>query len=343
MVRNITDVDQDILDAAARRGVTPEMLVAGQVEQFEADMDSLFIQPVISPRASEHIQTMVAWIGKLLAADLAYEADGFIYFDTTAYGRFGSLSGLPEARMIEGLREAGEPDKAPGRRSDLDFILWRPAENGNPAWPGPLAPGRPGWHIECSAMAISELGHPVTIHGGGADLLFPHHECELAQAIAGGADPFVSHWVHVSLVEHEGQKMSKSLGNLVFVRDLLEQYPAASVRLYLAGHHYRQPFEFGEPDMQFADGRRRSYLSAIQSGAIFSRSEAKAVEDEFVSHLDNDLDTPGALAVLDGIAVAALHMATVGAAVPAAEGRTASSVITKALSCLGIPSERLAG
>lgn len=336
-VRNITDVDDDIYRAAERRGTTPEALVAGQVERFEADMKTLGIADVTAPRASSAIPEMVKWISRIEEHDFTYVVEGWVYFDSQKYGKIGSLSHLPHAEMVAKSLEVEGEEAAAHRRHELDIVLWRPAIAGRPSWPSLWGEGRPGWHIECTALALSHLGEGFSLHGGGSDLLFPHHEYEEALALAAGAGSFAKRWMHVSMVRNSGEKMSKSLGNTVFVQDLLRDVPPAALRLYLCNQHYRKEWEHDSLQVRFAEGRRASYLDALSSRNFFSETEAREYESEFLSHLDDDLDTAGALHVLDAIAVAALVRNS-----DPRSGRPASAVITRALSYLGITTDMLA-
>jgi L-cysteine:1D-myo-inositol 2-amino-2-deoxy-alpha-D-glucopyranoside ligase len=204
--------------------------------------------------------------------------------------------------MIELSRERGADPDDPRKRHPLDFVLWQSSAPGEPSWASPWGQGRPGWHIECTVMSTGALGHPVDIHGGGDDLIFPHHESEIAQAEAAGVAPYVRHWTHVAMVNHEGAKMSKSLGNLVFVRDLVARVPGAAVRLLLAAHHYRQSWTYKEAEVDVAAARYRRYLAAMQGGGTVGHEAAQRYEEQFFARLDHDLDTPGSLEVLDAVA-----------------------------------------
>jgi len=299
-VRNVTDVDDDILRVARQRNVDPRALVASQVALFDRDMADIGLLPVdAAPRASDHVPAMVEWVRRLESSGYAYPAAGWVYFDTARFPAYGALSGLDAETMIALSRERGADPDDPRKRNPLDFVLWQPSAEGEPRWESPWSEGRPGWHIECTVLAEDSLGVPVDIHGGGDDLIFPHHESEIAQASAVGASPYVRHWVHVAMVQLDGVKMSKSLGNLVFVGDLLQEAPPAAVRLMLAAHHYRQAWSYDAGELQQAERRRATYVAAAESGARIDSATAADVERRYWERLDDDLDTPGALTVLD--------------------------------------------
>ncbi|MBV8195762.1 MAG: cysteine--tRNA ligase [Candidatus Dormibacteraeota bacterium] len=307
-VRNVTDVDDDILRVARERGVDFRALADEQVHRFDSDMRGIGLLEVnAAPRATEHVPEMVRFVARLVESGFAYISDGWVYFDTRALPDYGRLSRLTEPEMIDLSRERGGNPEDTRKRHPLDFVLWQRSAPDEPHWPSPWSDGRPGWHIECSVLSTADLGVPIDVHGGGDDLIFPHHESELAQAEAGGVAPFVRHWVHVAMVRHEGEKMSKSLGNLVFVRDLLHRVPGATVRLLLAAHHYRATWQFEEHELQHADARRRVYQEAAASMSALERTEANALRDEFMDRIDDDLDTPGALRIVDLAATALGH------------------------------------
>ena len=222
-VRNVTDVDDDILRKARELGVNFLDLAAEEMARFDTDMKALGLLPAWSePRATSAIPDILGFIGMVLDSGHAYRAGGGVYFSVSSFGRFGAISKLDRTTMLTLAAENGGNPGDPNKRDPLDFILWQPSAPGEPAWESLWGPGRPGWHIECSALAMRELGTTIDLHGGGTDLVFPHHECEAAQSEAATGQPFVRHWMHVGLVRLGGTKMSKSLGNLVFVSDLLK-------------------------------------------------------------------------------------------------------------------------
>jgi L-cysteine:1D-myo-inositol 2-amino-2-deoxy-alpha-D-glucopyranoside ligase len=302
-VRNVTDVDDDILRVARERGVDYRVLGARESLRFDRDMADLGLLDVdASPRASDHVPGMVDWIARLVARGVAYVVQGWVYFDVQRFPAYGEFSRHDRTTMVDLCRlRGGDPDDA-RKRDPLDFVLWQPSLADEPRWPSPWSEGRPGWHIECTVMAAEELTLPMDIHGGGDDLIFPHHECEIAQAAAAGVPEYARHWVHVAMVGYEGEKMSKSLGNLVYVRDMLNEFPAAVIRLLLSAHHHRAAWEYDQAELERARSRWLSYRAAVSSGALFTATDAQAVYDSFMACIDDDLDTPGALAILDEVA-----------------------------------------
>ncbi|MBO0894685.1 MAG: cysteine--tRNA ligase, partial [Acidimicrobiales bacterium] len=223
-VRNVTDVDDDILRRSRELGVFYLDLAAEEMARFDADMQALGLLPVWSePRATSAIPDILGFIGMVLDRGYAYRAGGAVYFSVSSYPRFGQVSHLGREEMLALAAERGGKPDDPHKRDPLDFVLWQPSAADEPAWESLWGPGRPGWHIECSALALRELGTTIDLHGGGTDLIFPHHECEAAQSEAATGEPFVRHWMHTPMVRLDGEKMSKSLGNLVFVHDLLKE------------------------------------------------------------------------------------------------------------------------
>ena len=300
-VRNVTDVDDDILRKARELGVHYLDLAAEEIARFDSDMAALgLIAAWSEPRATSAIAEILTLIGVVLDADRAYQAGGAVYFDVTRFPRFGEVSHFDEATMLElAAQHGGFPDD-PNKRHPLDFVLWQPSLPDEPSWESRWGPGRPGWHIECSALALRELGETIDVHGGGRDLVFPHHECEAAQSESVTGTTFVRHWLHVGLVGLGGTKMSKSLGNLVFVGDLLKEWEPAAVRVALLHHHYRPDWEWTAEDMPRAARR----LEAWRSVGIHDDGSGERALEEVRSFLDDDLDTPGALGALDRAAAA---------------------------------------
>jgi L-cysteine:1D-myo-inositol 2-amino-2-deoxy-alpha-D-glucopyranoside ligase len=295
-VRNITDVDDPLLDKARELGVHYLDLAAAETARFDNDMVSLGMLPVWSePRATGAIPDIRGFIGMVLDRGHAYQAGGSVYFDVTTFPRFGQVSGYDEATMLALAAERGGNVDDPNKRHPLDFVLWQPSAEGEPAWESLWGPGRPGWHIECSTLALRELGTTVDLHGGGTDLIFPHHECEAAQSEAATGEQFVRHWLHTPMVALDGVKMSKSLGNLVFISDLCKEWDPAAVRLAILSHHYRQGWEWFDHLMPTAAARLEAWRAAgTGDGAL----------DEVRAALDDDLDTPAALAAIDAAAAA---------------------------------------
>jgi len=293
-VRNVTDVDDPLFAKARQLGVHYLDLAAGEEARFERDMEALNALPVSStPRASSAIPDIRGFIGMVLDQGYAYQAGGSVYFDVSKFPSFGSISNYSHAEMIDFARERGGNVDDPHKRHPLDFVLWHPSAPDEPSWDTMWGPGRPGWHIECSALALRELGTTIDLHGGGTDLIFPHHECERAQSEAATGEPFVRHWMHVAMVYMDGHKMSKSLGNLVFVDALRKEWDPRAIRVAIIEHHYRHEWEWDDTLMPRNTSRLESWCAA---------GEGKAALDEVRSALDDDLDTPGALAAVDAAA-----------------------------------------
>jgi len=301
-VRNVTDVDDDILRKARELGVHYLDLAAEEIARFDSDMAALGLIPAWSePRATSAIAEILTLIGAVLDSGRAYQAGGAVYFDVTTFPGFGAVSHLDEPAMLEMAAEQGGKPDDPNKRHLLDFVLWQPSLPDEPSWESRWGPGRPGWHIECSALALRELGDTVDVHGGGRDLVFPHHECENAQSESVTGRPFVRHWLHVGLVGLDGAKMSKSLGNLVFVGELLKEWEPAVLRMALLGHHYRVDWEWTADDMPRAAVRLEAWRAAPEPRGR-SGPGGGPVEPALGlvrSFLDDDLDTPGALRALD--------------------------------------------
>ena len=301
-VRNVTDVDDPLFAKARQLGVHYLDLAAGEEARFNRDMEALNALPVHStPRASSAIPDIRGFIGMVLDRGSAYEAGGSVYFDVSTFPSFGSISHYSEEHMIALARERGGNVDDPHKRHPLDFVLWHPSAADEPSWDTMWGPGRPGWHIECSALALRELGTTIDLHGGGSDLIFPHHECERAQSEAATGEPFVKHWMHVAMVYMDGHKMSKSLGNLVFVDKLRTQWDPRAIRLAIIEHHYRHEWEYDDALLPRASAR---LLAWPQSLAATTAAAEPAALDDVRAALDNDLDTPTALSIIDKAALA---------------------------------------
>lgn len=301
-VRNVTDVDDPLFAKARQLGVHYLDLAAGEEARFNRDMEALNALPVHStPRASSAIPDIRGFIGMVLDRGSAYEAGGSVYFDVSTFPSFGSISHYSEEHMIALARERGGNVDDPHKRHPLDFVLWHPSAADEPSWDTMWGPGRPGWHIECSALALRELGTTIDLHGGGSDLIFPHHECERAQSEAATGEPFVKHWMHVAMVYMDGHKMSKSLGNLVFVDKLRTQWDPRAIRLAIIEHHYRHEWEYDDALLPRASAR---LLAWSQSLAATTAAAEPAALDDVRAALDNDLDTPTALSIIDKAALA---------------------------------------
>ena len=259
------------------------------------------------PRATSAIAEILTLIGSVLDSGHAYESNGAVYFDVTTFDRFGEVSHFDQATMLAMAAEHGGNPGDPNKRHPLDFVLWQPSLADEPSWESRWGPGRPGWHVECSALALRELGETLDVHGGGRDLVFPHHECETAQSESVTGRLFVRHWLHVGLVGLDGIKMSKSLGNLVFVGDLLKEWEPAVVRLALLAHHYRPDWEWTAEDMPRAARRLDRWRLATADAdraPVPGDDEGDPALAAVRARLDEDLDAPGALTALDEAASA---------------------------------------
>jgi len=332
-VQNLTDVDDDMLRKARERGEDYLALGNRHVATFLDEMAALnWLPPDHFPRATQHIGPMLDMIGRLLERGHAYRSDGFVYFAIDSWPTYGELSKLPRAEMLPIANERGNRPELPGKRDPLDFVLWQPSLADEPAWESPWGPGRPGWHIECSAMSSAYLGTRFEIHGGGADLAFPHHESEIAQSEgSSGERPFVGWWMHSGMLRYADEKMSKSLGNLVLVRDLLRSFSGDAIRHFLVSHHYRREVEFRIADLgaSAADAERlqracalAAEIEPLTAATVDPASLPPAVAEHrtrFLAAMDDDLQTPRALAELQ--ALASLAIETNDAALRAAAGR----------------------
>ena len=299
-VRNVTDVDDPLFAKARELGVHYLDLAAGEEARFESDMTALNALPVHStPRASSAIPDIRGFIGMVIDRGFAYESGGSVYFDVEKFPQFGSVSHYSRETMIALARERGGNVDDPHKRNPLDFVLWHPSASDEPSWDTMWGAGRPGWHIECSALALRELGTTIDLHGGGSDLIFPHHECERAQSEAATGQPFVKHWMHVAMVSMDGHKMSKSRGNLVFVDKLRTQHDPMAIRLGLIEHHYRTEWEWDDGLMARNETRLSNWKSAAQVES--SLGDVGLLADVRTA-LDNDLDTPTAVALVDAAA-----------------------------------------
>ncbi|MEC9202939.1 MAG: cysteine--tRNA ligase [Actinomycetota bacterium] len=326
MVRNVTDVDDSILPKARELKVDYRSLAAVEMAHFDADMEALNMRPAsVEPWATLSIEPMLDLIQRLSDAGHTYTVDGTTFFDVSTDDDFGSLSGYDEDTMLSLAAERGGHPDDPRHRNPLDFVLWQPSANDEPAWNSPFGPGRPGWHIECSAMAMDNLSDTIDLHGGGDDLVFPHHECEEAQSRCATGEPLARHWMHVGMVAYEGTKMSKSLGNLVFVRMLRNLHDPRALRLAMLGHHYRAGFEWFDTDID--DGITR--LSRLVDAARRPCGPDPAPTLAAVrAALDDDLDAPTARKAIDVLAGAIIAHA--------GDDPTAPSGLRQAAGLLGI-------
>ncbi len=350
-VRNFTDVEDKINERAAETGRAIGDITAETIGWYHDDMDALgALRPTHEPRATNYIAKMVAMIADLVAKDHAYAADGHVLFAVESYADYGKLSGRSIDDMIAGARV----EVAPYKRNPMDFVLWKPSGDGQPGWDSPWGYGRPGWHIECSAMAHELLGESFDIHGGGNDLMFPHHENEIAQsACAHPTGEFARYWIHNEMLQVEGKKMSKSLGNFFTVRDLLDSgIPGEVIRLVMLGTHYGKTMDWTETRRAEADATLRRWYGILH-GHGFGRDLVAALkadgkwepDAEFIGVLANDLNTPGALARLHVLAKGKTPAALAGfahgmemlglvndwAAIPMFDGGEAGPEVTQAV------------
>jgi cysteinyl-tRNA synthetase len=303
--QNVTDIDDDILKRAKETGEDWRELGKRWTDHFIDDMIALNVRPPdFYPHATDVIPDIIRSVDALIRAGVAYAKNGSVYYQVERFAEFGQLSHLPRGEMLAVANERGNRPDDPNKRNPLDFVLWQAQAPGEPAWESPWGPGRPGWHIECSTMATKFLGKTVDIHGGGLDLCFPHHECEIAQVKPVlEHDPYVRFWMHTAMVGYQGEKMSKSLGNLVMVSELLKTYTPDALRLYLGSHHYREAWSYEEKDLQKARELADHLSEALRAeggrGALFSPSE---YEMKFIDAMEDDLQTPGAVHALEELA-----------------------------------------
>ena len=297
VVQNFTDVDDKIIARSQETGETAEELAGRFMDLFRKDMDSLNVLPADEyPLATVEVPSMLEMISGLIDRGFAYAADGDVYFRVNRFDSYGKLSHRTLDGMMAGARIAPNESK----ESPLDFTLWKGAKEGEPAWDSPWGPGRPGWHIECSAMSLSYLGEKIDIHGGGADLIFPHHENEIAQTEAfTGAEPFSQYWLHNGLLQLGDEKMSKSLGNLVSIRDVVDRHGADAFRLFVLTSHYRSPLTWSEEGVAAsARAAERLGRAAAANGGEGAALDVSGFKTRFYEAMDDDLNTPQALAAL---------------------------------------------
>jgi len=302
-IRNFTDIDDKIIARANEQNTTTEELANRFIDEFYIDMDKLGVdRPTLEPKATEHIQEMVDLISELIKKDMAYPANGDVYYSVNSFANYGKLSG----RNLEDMQAGARIQINENKNNPMDFVLWKASKPGEPSWDSPWGPGRPGWHIECSAMSRKYLGTTFDIHGGGQDLIFPHHENELAQSEGANDKPFVNMWIHHGFVTIRDEKMSKSLGNFLTIRDILEHYHPEVLRFFIFSTQYRNPLDFSEAAMQDAmAGLNRLYecLAAVDAlsdnssdtaPSIASSKDIKKIEsleDRFQKAMNNDFNT----------------------------------------------------
>ena len=311
-VRNVTDVDDKINARAAERGISIRDLTEETYKNFEEDVAALgCLPPTIEPRATEHIDEMKTLIERLVKSGHAYVAEDNVLFHVPSMKDYGKLSNRPLDEMIAGARV----EVAPYKKDPQDFILWKPSKLGEPAWPSPAGiktPGRPGWHIECSAMSWKHLGEIFDIHGGGIDLVFPHHENEIAQSRCAFHTPVMAnYWMHNGFLQVEGEKMSKSLGNFVTIHELLKDWPGEVVRFNMLRTHYRQPIDWTVKGLEESNKIIDEWY-AISATVSSEKNEPTKIQSAILEALSDDLNTPRAIAELHQLRNAAVHGAGVG-------------------------------
>jgi len=312
-VRNYTDVDDKIIRRANQEGVSCPEIAERYIREYEEDMQALDVErPTHEPRATENIPQIISLVQKLLDKGFAYNVDGDVYFSVEKFPPYGRLSG----RDLEEMRAGARVEVDERKNNPLDFALWKSSKPGEPEWDSPWGKGRPGWHIECSAMSQRYLGESFDIHGGGKDLIFPHHENEIAQSEAATGKPFVRFWVHNGFVNIEHEKMSKSLGNILAIRDLLREYHPEALRLFLLSNHYRSPVDFSFQNMAEARANLDRFYSVLQGVEEFLAGRKEAipltpetlrgvakevyekvytVKEKFLEAMDDDFNTALAL------------------------------------------------
>ena len=301
--RNITDIDDKINAAAVEEGVPISEVAERYTRSYHEDLAALGVAPPdIEPRVTTHIDDILTMITKLLKSGHAYEAESHVLFDVPSFPEYGALSHRAHDELLAGARV----EVAPYKRDPSDFVLWKPSSVDQPGWDSPWGRGRPGWHIECSAMIAAHLGETIDIHGGGNDLVFPHHENEIAQShCAHGGKPLSRYWVHNGFVNVSAEKMSKSLGNVLLVRDLLAQVPAEAIRYTLLSAHYRAPLDWTEATVRQSKAALDTLYQSLRELAEVVAEDDPRPPDAFVRHLEDDLNTPRALAELFALARAA--------------------------------------
>lgn len=297
--RNITDVDDKINQAAAANNESISALTARFTAAFHADIAALgALPPTLEPRATEHIPQMLAMIEQLLARGHAYVAEGHVLYAVHSYPRYGRLSG----RSLADMRAGARVEVADYKRDPADFVLWKPSKPGEPAWDSPWGSGRPGWHLECSAMIAAHLGTTIDIHGGGHDLVFPHHENEIAQGCGVHDGEYARFWIHNGHVTVDGEKMSKSLGNFRLLRDLLQDYPGEVLRLALLTRHYRAPLNFSERGLEQARNILDGWYRLLRDTPATAEAPVAITSSPVFLALLDDLNTPAAIAELHRLA-----------------------------------------
>ncbi|MBW2514149.1 MAG: cysteine--tRNA ligase [Deltaproteobacteria bacterium] len=302
-VRNFTDIDDKIIRRAAEIGMDPKALADKYIDEFYRDMDALHVERAsFEPRVTEHIDDVIQLVEKLIAKRAAYVVGGDVFFAVEAFDDYGKLSN----RQLEDMDPGARVEIDPRKRNPFDFILWKSAKKGEPSWNSPWGKGRPGWHIECSAMSAKYLGETFDIHGGGRDLIFPHHENEIAQSEALHGRDFARYWIHNGFVNIEKEKMSKSLGNFRMIKDVIQQYHPEVIRLFLLSKQYRKPIDFSQDSMEAsrtALDRIYALLLRIEERLAGAKKPVATPEDmphwrKFCQAMDDDFNTANGIAVI---------------------------------------------
>ena len=311
-IQNFTDVDDKIIKRSQQLEKDPLLLAEEYAQIYLEDLNALGVLPAAHyPKVSEHIPEIIALVEKLIAKDHAYELKGDVYYAVASFPEYGKLSG----RTLDDLQAGARVEVNEEKRDPMDFALWKAAKTGEISWDSPWGKGRPGWHIECSAMSLKYLGSGFDLHGGGEDLVFPHHENEIAQSEGATGEPFVRYWLHNAFITVNGERMGKSMGNFSTIRDVLGKFPAKVVRFWFAGTHYRNPISFGEAELSTATRGlerlenalfnwkhllKQELVAEVSSGNELEQIKAKLIqtEPEFVAALEDDFNTPQALASL---------------------------------------------
>ncbi len=308
-VQNFTDIDDKMINRANREGITVDQLADRFIAEYYRDADALGVKrPTHSPRATEHMPEIISLIERLVDKGHAYNVDGDVYFDVESFPSYGVLA----RQSLDELQSGARIEIDERKRHPLDFALWKARKEGEPSWPSPWGDGRPGWHIECSAMSMKYLGDTIDIHSGGTDLTFPHHENEVAQTEAATGKKFVRYWIHNGYLLIDKEKMSKSLGNFLTARAALEQYPAKAIRHFMLSAHYRSPLNFSEDSLRQSLGaverlenclldldHARNHRKRVDEPAGHDRESVfKSYEDRFIAAMDDDFNTAAALGVV---------------------------------------------
>jgi len=299
-VRNFTDVDDKIIKKANDEKVRCDIITSRYIEEFARDGESLgWLRPSHEPRATEHISDIVAIIRNLEAKGFAYRVDGDMYYSVARFAEYGKLS----RKKIDELESGARVEVDDRKRSPLDFALWKASKPGEPTWESPWGPGRPGWHIECSAMSTKYLGQPFDIHGGGRDLIFPHHENEIAQSEGAFGLPLARYWIHAGFLNINQEKMSKSLGNFFTIRDILDEFDAVALRHFFLGSHYRNPLDFSKDGLEEASKAADRIFDTLErlDKSVKATAQVRpdgALMEAFRREMDDDFNTPRALALL---------------------------------------------